>query len=65
MFQVLVIGLVVTLSLKADGFLKLEPIALLWSCYGLIALTLLFFAATLLLFIGIACNQVSDSHNEN
>jgi len=46
--------------LQADNYVKFDVIALLWPCYGLIALTFIFFAGSLLLFISTACNQFSS-----
>lgn len=50
--------------LQADALVSFTPVALLWPCYGLIALTFLFFAVSLLLFISAACSQFTGGDFE-
>lgn len=54
--QLLLINLAFNFSLKADELINFDVIAILWPCYGLIALSFIFFAASFLLFISSACN---------
>ena len=59
-YQVLAVNLAVNLALKWDSYYVFDVIALLWPCYGFIALSFIFFIATLLLFIGSACNEFQN-----
>jgi hypothetical protein len=54
--QLMIINIVLNFSLQADNLVNFSPIALLWPCYGLIAISFLFFAVSLLLFINAACS---------
>ena len=50
--QVLITNLVINFSLKKDKVFDLDVIALLWPCYGFIAITFIFFLGSLLVFLG-------------
>ena len=50
--------------MKMDEFINFDIIAVLWPCYGLIAMTFIFFAASFLLFISSTCTQFSGHANE-
>jgi hypothetical protein len=52
-------ALVLNYSLKLDGYVKFDPIAQLWPCYCLIAISFIFFAAAVLIFISTMCNEFS------
>lgn len=60
LYMVFILILILNFSLRADEYVSFEVIALLWPCYGLIALTFIFFAASLLLFVSSACNQMTS-----
>ena len=64
LFQVLFTNLIVNFSVRGDGYAQFDAIALLWPCYGFIALTFIFFAASLMLFISSACNQLTGQEEE-
>ena len=63
-FQILVTNLVINYALSMDDYYHFDIIAMLWPCYGSIALCVIFFIATLLLFIGSACNSFSNLDSE-
>lgn len=58
--MIFIVVLILNFSLRADDYVTFDVIALLWPCYGLIALTFIFFAASLLLFVSSACNQMTS-----
>jgi hypothetical protein len=53
----MIIALIVNYSVREDKYGQMEVIAHLWPCYGLIALTFVFFAAGTLIFMSTACNH--------
>lgn len=57
--NLLFVNLIINLSLSYDNFFVFDSVALLWPCYGFLALTFIFFIATLLLFLGSACSSFS------
>ena len=59
LLHLLLTNLVINLSLSYDSFFDFDSVALLWPCYGLLALTFIFFIAALLLFLGSACSSFS------
>ena len=50
-------SLVLNYCLKLDNFLNFDPIAQLWHCCCLIAITFIFFSASVLIFISTMCNE--------
>ncbi len=59
------IALVINYSIRYDGFAKLDVISHLWPCYGLIAMTFVFLAAGILLFISTACNHFTGEDEDD
>ena len=60
----LLMSLILNYCLKNDGLVNFDVIAQLWPCYGLIALTFIFFAGAFLLFISTLCNEFSVNEED-
>jgi hypothetical protein len=61
----MLIALVINYSIRHDGYANLDMISHLWPCYGLIAMTFVFFAAGVLLFISTACNHFTGKDEDD
>ena len=65
LFQLLISCLLINLCMTADSLVELDVVALLWPCYGLIAITSMFFIGALLLFIGSLCTTMASRRESN
>jgi hypothetical protein len=64
MFILLLVALLLNFSIKLDHYYDFDIIALLWPCYGYIAISFIFLIGSILLFIGAACNSLTNPDNE-
>lgn len=58
-------ALIINYSIKEDSYAEMDVISHLWPCYGFIAMTFIFFAAALLLFISTACSHFTGDDDED
>jgi hypothetical protein len=61
----MLVFLIVNFSINEDGYAKLDIITQLWPCFGMIAMTFVFFASGILLFISTACNHFTGDEDDD